>query len=91
MSLVALGFGFWGTVISAIAAGVIGRFDLPQTGEDYVLAVCLAVCTFVAQVMITGSVYKEETVHYFLLWKHIFKIKLYKLLLFFKLLSCDAL
>ncbi|CAL8125747.1 unnamed protein product [Orchesella dallaii] len=60
VSMVTLTFGMWGTLISAIASAIIGRFDVPENAEHLVLALCLAATTFCAQVGITMAMKYEQ-------------------------------
>ncbi|CAL8125749.1 unnamed protein product [Orchesella dallaii] len=60
VAVVTLAFGFWGTVLSLACSGAVERFDVPQTNEDWILIVCLAVAAFFSQTAITLAMKYEH-------------------------------
>ncbi|ODN00873.1 Solute carrier family 35 member G1 [Orchesella cincta] len=60
VAVVTLAFGFWGTLLSFACSVAIERFDVPQTNEDWILIVCLAVAAFFSQTAITLAMKYEH-------------------------------
>lgn len=60
MSIVTLAFGFWGTILSIACSATVERLDVPNTRNEWVLLVLLAVSAFFSQTALTLAMKYEH-------------------------------
>ena len=60
VGVVTLAFGFWGTLLSLACSATVERLDVPQTRNDWLLIVLLAVSAFFSQTAITLAMKYEH-------------------------------